>query len=115
MLLDRERVGPMADEERTEELADLRQVFAVRLREARRRAGLTQPALAELAGPSVSRHILANCEGARTLPSLTGYVALCTALGMDPGPLTRAPNCSRCGDVPPAGFRCNSCGTGGDL
>jgi len=92
--------------------AAVRRMLAARLPEARRCAGLTQDEVAARTGIGVA--VLHKMENGRRLPSLTEYVAICRALSIDAGLLVREPDCRACGDDPPAGFTCNTCGTGGD-
>lgn len=82
--------------------------MGVRLAEVRNRAGITQVELAAKAG--CSRATIANIESGTCDPSLSVFVALVWALDADADALLRKPDCSDCGDRPPLGFACLTCG-----
>ena len=70
--------------------------FAGRLRELREAAGLTQQQLAERAG--LTREGVAQLETGRREPAWRTVVALCQALGTEPGEFLKPP-----AERPPAG------------
>src|SRR2546429_9211786 len=64
--------------------------FGARLKEIREKAGLTQPALADLAG--MNRFGIAKLEQGVTKPSWETVVALCKTLGVSCDAFMQAPS-----------------------
>ncbi len=91
---------------------------AENVRRLRRRNRLSAQELAERtaeAGYHVTRSIIANLETRRREDvSVDELVALATAFDLEPAALLKElpPACADCGDRPPRGFTCNTCGAG---
>lgn len=82
--------------------------IGARIRAARLNAGLTQADLAKAA--SISRPQVANIEAGATDTPLRVFVAMARTLNLDPTAALAEPTCTTCGDQPPNGFTCNTCG-----
>jgi transcriptional regulator with XRE-family HTH domain len=85
----------------------------------RRSHGLATEALAERLGWTPA--VISNIECGRTKAgsrtrrvTVDELAALANAFGIaDPWSLTKRSECGACNGVPPAGFSCNTCGSGG--
>jgi ribosome-binding protein aMBF1 (putative translation factor) len=89
------------------------QVFAKRMRQVRERRGWSQAKLADWMrtyGVDLHSTAITRIERGERSISLNEASAVAAALGVLLVELLQEVQCEACGDAPPAGFACKSCG-----
>jgi transcriptional regulator with XRE-family HTH domain len=105
----------MSTERPPRKLADVDRTAAANIRRIRKRRGLSEQGLADKVtalGHPLSRVMLSKKERTKASILISDLVFIAQALDVEPSKILAQTSCDACGDAPPPGYTCKTCGVG---